>query len=710
MSQARTADALVVAHDCAPVTLRCLESILRNGGSTLDRLIIVIASPSAGAISRRLEKLARGDARVLLLRSSVGHGDVEAYNRGLAERVADVVLLQSDIEVTPGWLDELAEVVYSEQRTACASPLINHDGYCSVPVHELGVHLEMRDEATVRAACAGLPRWNVVPVLSGVCCYLRGDVIDAVGRLDISYPSVDLAGSDWVLRAQALGFSAKRANHTYVQRIASDRAIQTNENEADHGRSLLALRHPHLQPQLDRFDATLDRSLAAHAVRLHRTGRLRVAYDLRPLPPEQVGTRTYAVSLVKALGKISQIDLTLLVRDPLQAQGLDGRVVTAEQWMDDVEVIHRPMQVIDPRDLRLLYESSAHLILTYQDLIGYRIPQVFPTDVEFHSYRATSCLSLQGIQRILAYSECAAREIVEEFGVPREEVVVVPLGVDAGLYSRRDPGDRAIIRKLRLPQRFFFSVATDFPHKNLPCLLEAYAIFRERWSQGSCPGLVLAGYATSSRGGFYQRLDSQSTRDGLTFLGPVSADQLRVLYQQSEGLIFPSLYEGFGLPPLEAMAAGTAVIAMPISSVPEVGGDCVLYPDGFSPEALAHAMQRLATDTQLRERLRDLGKERVGQFCWGRTASRTLEVYRSAVLQPSARSLAMRRRLREAILNWSDPMPQIPASSETAYYHPFVEAHPVGIRTAWKALNLAVHRRLRQEMGRVNRVSRRRSA
>src|SRR5208337_4063131 len=251
-----------------------------------------------------------GDSRVLLLRSSAGLGDVEAYNRGLAERVADVVLLRSDIEVTPGWLDELADVVYSEQRTACVSPLINHDGYCSVAVHDSGEHFEVRDEATVRAACAELPRWSVVPVLSGVCCYLRGDVIDAVGRLDTSYPSVDLAGSDWVMRAQALGFSAKRANHSFVQRMASDRAIEVNEDEDDQSQSLLALRHPHLLPQLDRFDTTLDRSLASHAVRLQKTGRLRVAYDLRTLSREQVGTRTYAVSLAKALGKIPQIDLT----------------------------------------------------------------------------------------------------------------------------------------------------------------------------------------------------------------------------------------------------------------------------------------------------------------------------------------------------------------------------------------------------------------
>ncbi len=90
-------------------------------------------------------------------------------------------------------------------------------------------------------------------------------------------------------------------------------------------------------------------------------------------------------------------------------------------------------------------------------------------------------------------------------------------------------------------------------------------------------------------------------------------------------------------------------------------------------------MEQLALDPQLRERLRERGRERVAHFTWGRTASRTLEVYRSAVLQPSARSLAMRRRLREAILNWSNSISNNPASAEMAFYHPIAEAHPPGI-------------------------------
>jgi hypothetical protein len=200
--------------------------------------------------------------------------------------------------------------------------------------------------------------------------------------------------------------------------------------------------------------------------------------------------------------------------------------------------------------------------------------------------------------------------------------------------------------------------------------------------------------------------------NGVTFLGPISFEQLRVLYQGSEALVFPSLYEGFGLPPLEAMAAGAAVIAMPISSVPEVADDCVLYPDGFSAEALARAMELLAGNAELRARLRSSGLKHVSRFSWQRTARQTVEVYRSAVFRPSECSLAMRRSLREAILNWADTVVNRPGLSSVIAPPKGVGGFPEasGIRTAWRDLQGAVSRRLSREMKRFFPASSRRTA
>jgi glycosyltransferase involved in cell wall biosynthesis len=534
-------------------------------------------------------------------------------------------------------------------------------------------------------------------------------MIEAVGPLQSSLSSGCAAIEDWVLRARDLGFMAKRTNRVYVQR--PDRAPSNNGSVArcDRDRAALKIRHPQSERRIDGFSASLDGRLPSHAVRIESTGKLGVALDIRHLPREQVGTRTYAIGLARDLAQLPEVELTLLVRDPAQARGLAGRVVLEDRWPDDVVVIHKPSQVIDSTELKLLFESSAHLVLTYQDLIGYRIPMVFPTDEGFDHYRATSSLTLQAVQHILAYSNSAASEITAEFGIPAEDVSVVPLGVDAEWFVQQDERDLAICRRLGLPSHFFFSLATDFPHKNLSNLLDAYAMLRHRWPDQDPPGLVLAGYTSSARTGFYPGLESKPLGEGLTFLGPVSSRELRVLYQQTLALVFPSLYEGFGLPPLEAMACGTPVIAMRVSSVPEVGGDCVLYPDGLSAASLARAMELLATDPVLREDLHARGLKRVEQFRWEQTARATLDVYRRTVLRPSERSLQMRRLLRDAIIRWSEPDTfALSAQNEAAAWKLLNQS--IGIRRAWRALNIAVGARLKRELKRIQIPPRRRTA
>jgi glycosyltransferase involved in cell wall biosynthesis len=383
--------------------------------------------------------------------------------------------------------------------------------------------------------------------------------------------------------------------------------------------------------------------------RIESLGKLRVALDLRDLPPEQVGSRTYAVNLARELGKLPDLELTLLVQNPAQARGMHGRVVAAAAWGDDVAVIHKPAQVLDPAELRLLFESNAQLVITYQDLIAFRIPLVFASESRFDTYRATSRLVLPAVQQVIAISQSVRDEIAAEFGIPHSEIPVVKHGADSG----NEP--RAARRRLsnRLPRRYFFSLASDYPHKNLPNLLDAYSRLRARWSGGEPPHLVLAGYSSGARSGLYPQLEHEPSPRGVLFLGPVRQDRLVNLFKHAEALVFASLYEGFGLPPLEAMAMGTPVIAMPVSAMPAVCGDAALYPRGLSAEALCCAMERVASEPELRKDLRERGFERVRAYSWEKTAKATFEAYRSTMLSPSERSLRMRRLLRDSIIDWS---------------------------------------------------------
>lgn len=385
---------------------------------------------------------------------------------------------------------------------------------------------------------------------------------------------------------------------------------------------------------------------------------LPVALDLRHLPRESVGTRVHGAQLARALGARTDVALTLLVRDPAQAAGLPGRVLTEDRWRDDVAVLHKPAQVFDRREMALLFDGSAPVVFTYQDLIAYRAAAVFADDARHAAYRATSALCLSAAQHVIVFSENTRRDVLAEFGLSPEEVTVVPLGVDAASFAGPGPEDT------RLPRRYFFALGTDLPTKNLRALREAYALLRSGWTDGEPPALVLAGHGFSGRDPYYPELRWENGRNGIVFLGAVDDRRLRALYRQALALVFPSLDEGFGLPPLEAMASGTPVIALPVSSIPEVCADAALYPEGLTARSLARAMERIARDERLREDLRGRGLKRVALFRWEETARRAVAVYRRAALTPSPRGLRTRRLLGEVIRTWAAAPPPAPVPGE----------------------------------------------
>ena len=221
---------------------------------------------------------------------------------------------------------------------------------------------------------------------------------------------------------------------------------------------------------------------------------------------------------------------------------------------------------------------------------------------------------------------------------------------------------------------------------------------------------LLGTHLGGARTNFYTQLEARTPPEGVTFLGTVTRDELRVLYQRAVALVFPSLYEGFGLPPLEAMAAGTPVIAMRVSAVPEVGGDAVLYADGMSPTALASAMESVATSPSLHDELRDRGHKRIEDFRWEKTARATVDVYHAAVLRPAQRSLHARLMLRDAIVRWSEPRGTGEWSDSDDELEVFLTNRPIGIKNAFRALNVSLHSRLLRELRRIRSVSGRRSA
>lgn len=271
--------------------------------------------------------------------------------------------------------------------------------------------------------------------------------------------------------------------------------------------------------------------------------------------------------------------------------------------------------------------SPAPSVVTIHDLSPFLFPQTFRRVNRTYTRWAIR-VAARRAARILAVSEFTKQEIVRWLCVPPERVVVTYDAADA----RFAPPDRQELAAFRskhgLPERFVLFLGTLEPRKNLTLLLDAYAMVA---SSLDAP-LLIAG----SRGWLYEpvlaRAEQLNLGDKLRFVGYVDQAEQHLWYAAATAFAFPSLYEGFGMPPLEAMACGTPVVVSSSSSLPEVVGDAGLVVPPDDPEELAEALHRVLTDAALREELRTRGLKQARRFSWRDTAERTLAVYEAAAV------------------------------------------------------------------------------
>jgi glycosyltransferase involved in cell wall biosynthesis len=186
----------------------------------------------------------------------------------------------------------------------------------------------------------------------------------------------------------------------------------------------------------------------------------------------------------------------------------------------------------------------------------------------------------------------------------------------------------AVRSRYRLPEGYVLFVGSVERRKNLRGLLQAYARLLE--TDVACP-LVIVGTRRRGAGEIGRTLQELHLEESVIFTGYVPDADLPAIYTGADLFVFPSLYEGFGLPPLEAMACGTPVVCSNAASLPEVVGDAAIMVDPYDVEGLAEAMLRVLTDADLREHLRRKGLERARQFTWERTARETVAVYREVL-------------------------------------------------------------------------------
>ena len=367
----------------------------------------------------------------------------------------------------------------------------------------------------------------------------------------------------------------------------------------------------------------------------------RIGIDIHTIGQRQTGNETYMRNLVEHLSAMESPETELFLYHTLQAKALP-----ANAWRANLRKVwpHSPFVRI-PFSFPLLLQRDQIDLAHFQYVTPPFCP--CPTVVTIHdiSYeffpeyfhplaRARMKMLIPGsarrATRVLTGSEFSKREIVDTYRIPEEKISVTHYGVAESFKVISDQAELdRVLQRFGIRQPFILGVGNLQPRKNLQRLLRAYAALRA--DKAIDFDLVLVGQMAWKAESILEDIDRLGLAGSVSVTGYVSNEELVCLYNRAQIFVYPSLYEGFGLPIIEAMACGTPVITSDVSSLPEVGGDAAIFVNPQDHKAIADAIKRLADDSALREQLREKGLRRASEFTWRRIAEQTATIYRQCL-------------------------------------------------------------------------------
>ena len=374
---------------------------------------------------------------------------------------------------------------------------------------------------------------------------------------------------------------------------------------------------------------------------------MRIAIDARKL--HDFGIGTYVRNLVRELARQDHDDVYVLVCRQADVDFVRSLGPRFEPFVDTsgnysvreqlsvplalmrakASLFHAPHYVVSPL-------TVCPFVVTIHDCIHLRFPQYLPNRRALVYAKTMMGLAARRSRRILTVSQASKQDILQFLGVPASKVEVVYNALDERLASPPTEADVASVReRFMLQSPFILYTGNIKPHKNIGRLIEAYALLRRKGIQDV--QLLIIGEEISKYPNLRRLVHRHQLHSHVRFFGFVPDATLAALYRLAGVFVFPSLYEGFGLPPLEAMAAGAPVITSNISSLPEVVGDAAILIDPMDPNAIADAMARVLNDPALRSDLVRRGEARVKAFSWQRSVARIREIYND-VLRECARA------------------------------------------------------------------------
>ncbi|MGE5245599.1 MAG: glycosyltransferase family 4 protein [Betaproteobacteria bacterium] len=367
---------------------------------------------------------------------------------------------------------------------------------------------------------------------------------------------------------------------------------------------------------------------------------MRIGIDARKL--HDFGIGTYIRNLVRHLARMDRDTEYVLLCRPEDVEALvslgdnfrpvvetSGNYSVAEQLKvpfavqrEGITVFHAPHYVLPPL-------VGCRSVVTIHDCIHLMFPQYLPGRLAHVYARSAITLAARRATRVITVSESSKRDILRFVNLPPEKIDVIYNAYDERFAV--EPREEDVVRvreRYQLHDEFVLYAGTVKPHKNIERLIDAFHRVRQQGLDHL--KLVLIGDDISKYASLRRAVHRHQLHQYVRFLGYVPEETLAVMYRLAGVFVFPSLYEGFGLPPLEAMASGTPVVTSNLSSLPEVTGDAAVLVDPYDPASIADGIRRVLVDEELRRTLRSRGLARARQFSWEASARRVREIYGQA--------------------------------------------------------------------------------
>lgn len=349
---------------------------------------------------------------------------------------------------------------------------------------------------------------------------------------------------------------------------------------------------------------------------------------------EKTGTENYSYHLLRELLKSDHTNQYLLYlrEDPPEfvrnSSNVSFKKIPLPRLWTQAglasEVTFSPPDIlfIPAHTMPVIHRPGLKTVVTIHDLGAEFLKEYHQFPQKLYLNKSTEFVA-KFATHLIAVSQATKKDLIEKLGVPEERISVVYEGWDRDLFHRPDSSEiTKVRRKYHLDNDYLIFVGTIQPRKNLERLIEAFSKAKIGLD------LVLAGKPGWLSEPIYGAPKRFGAEDRVKFLGHVPNEDLSALYGGSRAMVFPSLYEGFGLPVLEAMACGTVVLTSQATSLPEVGGEAAYYVDPVDTESISNGIEEIVINTKLRDRLLAKGIKQIQKFSWEKAAAETRQVFK----------------------------------------------------------------------------------